>query len=149
MIEMSLPHVQKLSAVLPDLPVKPHLGRNRTGYVGVNKNGSRFIAQISVNGHRQTIGTYDTAEEAALSWDEAALRLRGDNPLINFPEREVPHDKPAELRAAFDALNEEVRRLRHENDTLRAEQKELHALREERRDWLRAHNYVTQQKVTR
>ena len=39
--------------------------RNSTGYKGVQTKGHMFRARARVNGKRQFIGTYDTAEEAA------------------------------------------------------------------------------------
>lgn len=51
---------------------------NRTGYRGVNKWFNRFHAKIRHNGKRITIGTFDTAEEAAAAYREKAKELHGD-----------------------------------------------------------------------
>ena len=47
---------------------------NSSGYRGVSKQSNRrFRAQVSINGKRKNIGTYDTALAAALAYDQAAI----------------------------------------------------------------------------
>lgn len=58
---------------------------NTTGYKGVSqikKRGS-FMAYIWINNKEQYLGTYDTAIEAARSYDEAATKHFGEFAYIN------------------------------------------------------------------
>ena len=50
---------------------------NTTGYKGVSKRGSRYRAYVVVDGTQQHLGTFTTAEEAALAYNKAAAALFG------------------------------------------------------------------------
>ncbi|XP_037495871.1 ethylene-responsive transcription factor ERN1-like [Jatropha curcas] len=61
--------------------------RPRKRYVGVRQRPSgRWVAEIkdTIQKIRVWLGTYDTAEEAARAYDEAACLLRGANTRTNF-----------------------------------------------------------------
>jgi hypothetical protein len=57
-----------------------------TGFRGVHIHGNRFRASITVHGQPTRLGSYQTAEEAARAYDEAAIRLHGEFATLNFPD---------------------------------------------------------------
>ena len=57
-----------------------------TGYRGVAKNHKRFAAKIRVGCKWKYIGTFNTPEEAALAYDQAAINQWGRFAAPNFPE---------------------------------------------------------------
>lgn len=65
--------------------------RGSSRYKGVHfekspKRAKRWSAQISVHNERIHLGRFYTEVEAAIAYDEAARRLRGEFALVNFPD---------------------------------------------------------------
>jgi len=63
-----------------DLNKKPTMNRR---YVGVFPKRKKFRAQIRVAGKLYWLGCYETEREAAIAYNEAAIRLKGEFTQLN------------------------------------------------------------------
>lgn len=57
--------------------------KNIYGYKGVESNNGRFSARIKVDGKRHYLGTFATPKEAAVAYNEGALKYHGEFAKLN------------------------------------------------------------------
>ena len=66
---------------------QPLQSRNTVGYRGVYKTASlKYQVRITIDSQNISIGTYETAKEAAVAWDRAVLKSNRSTSLLNFPD---------------------------------------------------------------
>ena len=63
--------------------------RSKSGYFGVKKNtkGNKYEASIVIGGKQKSLGSYDTAKQAAKAHDKEAIKLRRPFASLNFPKK--------------------------------------------------------------
>ncbi|OWM79429.1 hypothetical protein CDL15_Pgr022841 [Punica granatum] len=109
--------VEEIGRRSPAVPGKRSPGGNSSSsasrgrhFRGVRQRPwGKFAAEIrdpARNGTRVWLGTYETAEEAALAYDRAAFRMRGSKALLNFPHR-INSGEPAPVRVTASKRKEQ------------------------------------------
>jgi len=58
---------------------------NTSGFKGVSSLDKKWMARIRAGRGQLYLGLFDTPEQAALAYDEAASRLHGEFASLNFP----------------------------------------------------------------
>src|ERR1035441_1255138 len=75
-------------------------GTQETPYDGVLKaDGKHWTAKLRVAGKPPSIGTWSTAEDAAVAYDRAVLKYYGKAALRNFPELKLTPAEVEQLQA--------------------------------------------------
>ena len=61
--------------------------KNKSGYRGVCKTGKRFMSKIWLNNKQNYLGTFDTAEQAALAYNNWVIEHKTFHPLNIIPQQ--------------------------------------------------------------
>lgn len=82
----------------------------KSGYRGVEQNNGRdrWMARITENGKRLSLGSFDTVEDAARAYDAAAKRIHGNFAVLNF----APAPEPIGIKPIKVESREELKLLR-------------------------------------
>jgi hypothetical protein len=63
--------------------------RPKSGFYGVRADGKRWVARIVFGGKQHRLGIYSTKQEAALAYDWASRKHKGDKALCNYESIEA------------------------------------------------------------